>query len=63
MALFSICDMTHWAAWGDLLLIRKHKYYLSAGGNCFVLCYSTGEIGSVVFNGVKRGGIDVAWTP
>ena len=62
MALFGICDFTHWAVWGDLLFIRKHKYYLPAGGNCFVLCNSTGAIGSVVFNGVKQVGVDVAWT-
>ena len=38
MALFSILDLTHCAAWGDLLFIWKHKYYLPSGGNCFVLC-------------------------
>ena len=62
MALLSIRDLTHCAAWGDLLLIRKHKYYLPAGGNCFVLFNSTGTIGSVVFNGVKLLVLDVAWT-
>ena len=30
------------------------------GGNCFVLCNSTGKIVSVVLNGVKREVIDVA---
>ena len=32
LALFSIHDLTHWAAWGDLLFIWKHKYSLPAGG-------------------------------
>ena len=62
MDLFSIRDLTHWAAWVDLLLIWKHKYSLPEGGNCFVLCNSTGATGSVVFNGVKWGGVEVAWT-
>ena len=62
MALSSSRGLTHGAAWGDLLLIYKHKYSLSDGGNCFVLCNSTGTIGSVVFNGVKLGGVYVAWT-
>ena len=62
MALFSIRDLTHWASVGDLLFIWKHKYSLPDGGNCFVVCNSTGTIGSVVFNGVKRGGVDVART-
>ena len=53
MALFSIYDLTHWAACVNLLLIWKHKYYLPAGVNCLVLCNSTGTIGSVVFNGFK----------
>ena len=26
------------------------------------MCNSTGAIGSIVFNGVKRGSVDVAWT-
>ena len=55
-ALFSIRDLTHWAAWGDLLFIWKHKDSLPAGGNCFVLCNSTGAICSVLFNGVKTRG-------
>ena len=62
MALFNTLDLTHWAEWGDLLLIWKHKHYLPTGGNLVVLCNSTGAIGSVVFNGVKLGGVDVAWT-
>ena len=33
-----------------------------SGGNCFVLCNSTGSIGIVVFNGVKIVVVDVAWT-
>ena len=59
MALFSIHDLTHWAARGDFLLIWKHKYYLTAGGNCFVLYNQQIEISSVVFNGVKRVVVDV----
>ena len=55
MTLFVIRDLTHWEAWEDLPLICKQKYYLLAGGNCFVLCNSTGEIGSVVLNGVNKG--------
>ena len=62
MALFGIRDWTQWAAWVDLLFIWKQKYSLPTGGNCFVLCNSTDAIGSVVINGVKRGGVDVAWT-
>ena len=60
MDLFSIRDLTQYAACGDLLLIWKHKYYLPAGGNCFVLCNSIGAIGSLVFNGVKLWVLDVA---
>ena len=41
IASFSVCQLTHWAAWGDLLLIWKHNYYLPARGNCFVLLNST----------------------
>ena len=62
MALFSVRDLTHWAAWGDFLLIWKHKYSLPAKGNFFVLCNSTGTIVSVVFNGVKKVVVDVSWT-
>ena len=62
MALFSIRDFTHWAAWRDLLLIWKHKYYLLAGGNLNVVCNSTGAIVGVLFNGIKQEGVDVAWT-
>ena len=62
MALFNILDLTHWVAWGDFLLTRKHKYYLPTGGNSVVFGNSTGAIGKVVINGVKRGGVDVAWT-
>ena len=54
--------MTHWAAWGDLLLTWKHKYYLPSGGKCVVFVNSTGARGKVVINGVKRGGVDVAYT-
>ena len=52
MTLFSIRDLTHWAARGYLLFIWKQKCSLPAEGNFFVLCNSTDAIGSVVFNGV-----------
>ena len=35
MALFGIRDLAHWVAWGYLLVIWKHQYSLSTGGNCF----------------------------
>ena len=54
--------MTHWAAWGDLLSTCKHKYYLPTGGNYIVFVNSIGARGTVVINGVKRGGVDVSWT-
>ena len=59
MDLFNILDLTHWAACGDLLFIWK-KNSLPTGGNLVVEYNSTGEIGGVFFNGVKRGGVDVA---
>ena len=59
---FNTLDLEHWAAWGDLLSTCKHKYSLPSGGNCVVIGNSTGKIGKVVINGVKRGGVDVAWT-
>ena len=62
MAVFIICDLTHWEAWEDLLLILKHKYSLPSGGNCFVVCSSIGEKGGVAFNGLKWVVVDVAWT-
>ena len=62
MALFNTLDLTHWSAWGDFLLNWKHKYYLPTGVNCVVFGNSTGKIGKVVINGVKQGGVDVAWT-
>ena len=62
MKLFNICDLTHWAAWGDLLSTWKHKYSLSTGGNSVVFGNSAGGRDKVVINGVKRGGVDVAWT-
>ena len=62
MALFIIRDLTHWSTWDDFLLIWKHKYYLPEGGNFFVVCNSTGVIGSVVFNGFKWVVVYVAWT-
>ena len=33
MDLFNILDLTHWSAWGYLLLTWKHKYYLPTGVN------------------------------
>ena len=62
MDLFSVRDLTHLSAWGDLLLIFKQKYSLPTGGNLVFVCNSTGAIVRLVFNGVKWGGVDVAWT-
>ena len=31
MTLFNTLDLTHWAAWGDLLSTWKHKYSLPVG--------------------------------
>ena len=62
MALFNTLDLTHWAAWGDLLLTCKHKYYLPTGGNCVVFVNSTGARGKVVINSVKQGSVYVART-
>ena len=42
------------------MLIWKHKYYLPTGDNFVVFGKSTGAIGKVVFNRVKRGGVDVS---
>ena len=53
IALFIIRYLIHWAARDDLPSIQKHKYYLPAGCNYFVVCNSTGVIGCVAFNGVK----------
>ena len=36
------------------------QIFLPTGGNLVVFCNSTGAIGTVVFNRVKRGGVDVA---
>ena len=62
MTLVNTLDLTHWAEWGDFLSTWKHKYYLLSGGKCVVLGNSTGKRGKVVINGVKRGGVVVAWT-
>ena len=62
MTLFNTLNLTHWAAWGDLLSTWKHKYPLPSGGKCVVFGNSTGKRGKVVINGIKQGGIDVAWT-
>ena len=62
MALFNTLDLTHWAAWGDFLSTRKHKYSLPSGGKCVVFGNSTGKRGKLVINGVKLEGVDVAWT-
>ena len=62
MTFFNTIYLTHWEAWGDLLSTWKLKYSLPSGGNCVVFGNSTGRIGNVVINGVKRGGVDVAWT-
>ena len=62
MASFSIRDFTHWAAWGYLLFIWKHKYYLPTGVNLVIFCNSTGAIVKIVFNGVRRESLYVDWT-
>ena len=61
-ALFNTLDLTHWEAWGDFLLTWKHKYSLPTGFNSVVFGNLTGAIGKLVVNGVKQGGVDVAWT-
>ena len=62
MALFNNLDLTHWASWWDLLLTWKHKYYLTTEDNCVVFGNSKGTRGTVLINGVKQGGVNVAWT-
>ena len=62
ITLFNTLDLKHWAAWGDFLSIWKHKYSLPSGGNCVVFGNSKGKRGKVVINGVKRGGVHMAWT-
>ena len=62
MALFNTLYLTHWAAWGYLLFIWKHKYYSPTGGNSVVFVNSIGARGKLVINGVKQGSIYVAWT-
>ena len=62
MTLFNTLDLTHWAAWGDLLSTWKHKYPLPSGGKCVVFGNSIGKKVKVVINGIKQGGVDVAWT-
>ena len=57
-----ILDLTHLAAWEDLPLIWKHKYYLPAGGNLVVVCNLTDTTDSVAVNVIKYVGVDVAWT-
>ena len=57
---FNTLDLAHWAACGDLLTTWKHKYSLPTGGNCVFFGNSTGGRGTVVINGVKLGGVDVA---
>ena len=54
--------------WFDTLgsMIRFNVYLemknsLPTEGNLVVVCNSTGAIGRLVFNGVKRGGVDVDW--
>ena len=62
MTLFNTLDLTHLAAWGDLLSTWKHKYSLPSGVKCVVFGNSRCKRGKVVINDVKRGGLDVAWT-
>ena len=54
--------MIHQVAWGYLLSTWKQKYSLPSGGKCVVFGNSKGKRGKVVINGVKRGGVYVAWT-
>ena len=35
---------------------------MPSGGKCVVFGNTTGKRGKLVINGVKRGGVDVAWT-
>ena len=54
-----------WHTWQPeiiFLLIRKHKYFLPVRGNLASACNWTDVRYSVSFNGVERGGVDVAWT-
>ena len=44
------------------MFIWKHKYYSPIGGNSVVFVDSTGARGKLVVNGVKQGGLDLAWT-
>ena len=60
--LFNALDLTHWASWGYLLSTWKQKYSLPSGFFCVVFGNSTGKIGKIAINGVKRGGVDVVWT-
>ena len=60
--LFNTLDLTHWTAWGDFMLTWKYKYSLPTGGNYVVFGSTSGARGTVVINGVKQGGVDVAWT-
>ena len=62
MALFNTFDLTHWSAWVDFLLTCKQKYSLPARVNSVVFVNPVGAIGKLVINGVKLGGVYVAWT-
>ena len=62
MDLFNTLDLTRWAAWRYFLSTWKKKYSLPSGGKCVVFGYSPSKRGKLVINGVKRGGVDVAWT-
>ena len=62
MTLFNTLDLTHWAAWGDLLSTWKHKYYLTSEGECVVFGTAIGKRGKVVIIGVKQGGVDLSLT-
>ena len=61
MALLIIRDLTHLAVWEDIPL-TWFFIYLPAGGNLFVVCNSTCEIGIVASNGIKQVVVDVART-
>ena len=62
MTLFNTLDLTHWESWGDLLSTWKHKYSLPSGGKCDIFGNSAGARGKLLINGVKQGGVYVAWT-
>ena len=60
---YSVSVIWHTGQHEDIYFLSgKYIYYLQARGDFFVVCNSTGAIVSVVFNGVKLGGVDMDWT-